>query len=184
MLSNAKLSKSFWAEVASIACFLINRPPSVSIDKKTPIEVWSSTPGVCSNLKIFCCLAYARVDNGKLEPKSVKYGFLGYKNGVKGYKLWCPEMLFFMKLLYYEICLLMTLVTQVRRNQECRWSYRLEPSLQQCLLSLYQMSKMVLVLPNHHDHHLHHSTVLLETRKEDKLFHQRGMLRLILLVMI
>ncbi|KAG8481754.1 hypothetical protein CXB51_027217 [Gossypium anomalum] len=38
MLSNANLPKSFWAEVASTACFLINRSPSVAIEKKTPQE--------------------------------------------------------------------------------------------------------------------------------------------------
>ncbi|KAG8479421.1 hypothetical protein CXB51_029920 [Gossypium anomalum] len=41
--------------------------------------------------KIFGCPAYAHVDNGKLEPKSIKCVFLGYKAGVKGYKLCCPE---------------------------------------------------------------------------------------------
>ncbi|KAG8502915.1 hypothetical protein CXB51_000770 [Gossypium anomalum] len=39
MLSNANLSKSFWAEAASTACFLINPSPSVAIEKKTPQEV-------------------------------------------------------------------------------------------------------------------------------------------------
>ncbi|KAG8478904.1 hypothetical protein CXB51_028750 [Gossypium anomalum] len=38
MLSNANLLKSFWAEAASTACFLINRSPSVAIEKKTPQE--------------------------------------------------------------------------------------------------------------------------------------------------
>ena len=42
-------------------------------------------------MKIFGCPAYAHVDNGKLEPKSIKYVFLGYNYGVKGYKLWCPK---------------------------------------------------------------------------------------------
>ncbi|KAG8481491.1 hypothetical protein CXB51_026341 [Gossypium anomalum] len=78
MLSNANLPKSFWAEAASTACFLINRSPSVAIEKKTPQE-------------IFRCPAYAHVNNGKLEPRSIKCVFLGYKAGVKGYKLWCPE---------------------------------------------------------------------------------------------
>ncbi|KAG8498899.1 hypothetical protein CXB51_005256 [Gossypium anomalum] len=91
MLSNANLPKSFWAEAASTACFLINRSPSVAIEKKTPQEVWSGNPANYSDLKIFGCPAYAHVDNGKLEPRSIKCVFLGYKAGVKGYKLWCPE---------------------------------------------------------------------------------------------
>ncbi|KAG8501441.1 hypothetical protein CXB51_003771 [Gossypium anomalum] len=57
MLSNANLPKSFWAEAASTACFLINRSPSVSIEKKTPQEVWSSNPANYSDLKIFGCPA-------------------------------------------------------------------------------------------------------------------------------
>ncbi|KAG8488904.1 hypothetical protein CXB51_016855 [Gossypium anomalum] len=78
MLLNANLPKSFWAEAASTACFLINRSLSVAIEKKTQQE-------------IFGYPAYAHVDNGKLEPRSIKCVFLGYKAGVKGYKLWCPE---------------------------------------------------------------------------------------------
>ncbi|KAG8498286.1 hypothetical protein CXB51_006980 [Gossypium anomalum] len=71
--------------------FLINRSPSVTIEKKTPQEVWSGNPANYSDLKIFRCPAYAHADNGKLEPSSIKCVFLGYKAGVKGYKLWCPE---------------------------------------------------------------------------------------------
>ena len=36
MLSNAQLSKSFWAEATSTACYLINCSSSVAIEKKTP----------------------------------------------------------------------------------------------------------------------------------------------------
>ena len=60
----------------STACYLINRPPSTAIEKKTPQE-----------LKIFRCPAYAHVDNTELEPILVKCIFLGYKYGVKGNKL-------------------------------------------------------------------------------------------------
>ena len=91
MLSNANLSKSFWAKAASTACFLINRSPSVAIEKKTPQEVWSGNLANYSDLRIFGCPAYAHVDNGKLEPRSIKCVFLGYKASVKGYKLWYPE---------------------------------------------------------------------------------------------
>ena len=91
MLSTAQLPKSFWAEAASTACYLINRSPLVAIEKKNPQEVWSGSLATYSDLKIFGCPTYAHVDNGKLEPRSMKCIFLGYKSSVKGYKLWCPE---------------------------------------------------------------------------------------------
>ena len=70
---------------------MINRSPSVAIKKKTPQEVWSGSHVTFSDLKFFLCPAYALVDNGKLEPISMKCIFLGYKYGVKSYKLWCLE---------------------------------------------------------------------------------------------
>jgi len=91
MLSNAHMNKRFWAETANTACYLINRSPSIPLNKKTPSEVWSSTPADYSHLRVFGCTAYAHVDNGKLEPRAIKCLFLGYGSGVKGYKLWNPE---------------------------------------------------------------------------------------------
>jgi hypothetical protein len=91
MLSNAKMNKCLWAEAANTACYLINRSPSIQLNKKTPIEVWSGTPVDYSQLKVFGCTAYAHVDNGKLEPRAIKCLFLGYGLGVKGYKLWNHE---------------------------------------------------------------------------------------------
>ncbi|KAG8473087.1 hypothetical protein CXB51_034983 [Gossypium anomalum] len=71
--------------------FLINRSPSITIEKKTPQEVWFGNLADYSDLKIFGYPTYAHVDNGKLELRSIKCVFLGYKFGVKWYKLWCPE---------------------------------------------------------------------------------------------
>ena len=103
-LSNVKLSTSFWAEMASTTCFLINRSPTIAIEKKTPIEVWFGTPIVYYNLKIFGCPAYACVNNGKLEPRSVKCVFLAIRMVLKGticgplrpVKSLLAEMLFFL----------------------------------------------------------------------------------------
>src|SRR4051812_6217014 len=91
MFSNAGLHRRFWAEAASTACYLINRSPSIALNNKTPIEVWSGSPANYSQLRVFGCTADAHVDNGKLEPRAVKCIFLGYKSGVKGFKLWYPE---------------------------------------------------------------------------------------------
>ena len=70
---------------------MINHSPLVAIEKKTPQEVWSGSPTTYLDLKIFGYPTYAHVDNGKLEPRAMKCIFLGYKFGVKGYKLWCPK---------------------------------------------------------------------------------------------
>nr|ABA99467.1 retrotransposon protein, putative, Ty1-copia subclass [Oryza sativa Japonica Group] len=91
LLSNARMNKRFWAEAANTACYLINRSPSIPLNKKTPIEVWSGMPADYSQLRVFGCTAYAHVDNGKLEPRAIKCLFLSYGSGVKGYKLWNPQ---------------------------------------------------------------------------------------------
>jgi hypothetical protein len=87
MLSNLGLDRRFWAEGASTACYLINCSPYITLSKKTPIEVWSSSPVDYSQLRVFGCTAYAHVDNGKLEPRAVKCIFLRYQPSVNGYKL-------------------------------------------------------------------------------------------------
>ena len=76
MLSNARMNKGFWAEAANTACYLINRLSSITLNNKTPIEVWSGTPADYSKLRVCGCTTYAHVDNGKLEPRDIKCLFL------------------------------------------------------------------------------------------------------------
>nr|CAD1827360.1 unnamed protein product [Ananas comosus var. bracteatus] len=91
LLSNAGFGEEFWAEAASIACYLVNRSPSTSIDLKTPKEVWSGHSPSYSDLRIFGCPVYAHVSQEKLKPRSKECKFLGYASGTKGFRLWCPE---------------------------------------------------------------------------------------------
>jgi len=59
MLSNAELSKNFWAEVLAYACYLVNRLPSSGIGGKTPLEVWSEkTAPDYDSLRIFWLSSY------------------------------------------------------------------------------------------------------------------------------
>ncbi|CAD6249656.1 unnamed protein product [Miscanthus lutarioriparius] len=57
----------FWAEAANTSCYLINRSPSIPLNKKTLIEVWFGIPADYSQLRVFGCIAYAHVDNGNLS---------------------------------------------------------------------------------------------------------------------
>ena len=59
MMSNAGMGRCFWAEAASTACYLINRSPSIPLDKKTLIEVWSGSSADYLQLRVFGCTAYA-----------------------------------------------------------------------------------------------------------------------------
>ena len=62
MLSNAGLSKCFWAKAVNTASYLVNQSPSIAIDFKTPEEVWSGTPANYSHLRVFGCPAYFHVN--------------------------------------------------------------------------------------------------------------------------
>ena len=93
MLINAKLQWELWAEIVLTTCYLVNRSPSTAIDCKILEEVWIGHPCDYSNFKVFGCNAYALVPNSqrsKLDLKSKKYVFVGYGDGVKGYKSWDP----------------------------------------------------------------------------------------------
>jgi transposase InsO family protein len=92
MLSNAGLGREFWAEAVNTACYLVNRSPSTAIDCKTPHEIWSGESADYNSLRVFGCAAYFHVTEDKLQPRAKKGIFLGYAKGVKGYRIWCPEL--------------------------------------------------------------------------------------------
>lgn len=76
MLSHACLDKEFWVEAINTACWLVNRPPNISTECKTQ-EVWSGKLGNYSTLWVFECLAYAHVNDGKVELERRNASFLG-----------------------------------------------------------------------------------------------------------
>lgn len=90
MLSTASLEQKFWAEAVSIACHLVNHSPTVSLQYKTPEEVWSKKPADYSYLRTFGCDAYVWVPKEQitiLDARSKNYIFLSYADGTKRYRL-------------------------------------------------------------------------------------------------
>lgn len=77
--------------------FLINRMLTRVIDYQTPLRTLSRFHSIpsASNLylKFFGCVFYVYVHAphmDKLEPRALKYVFLGYSNSRKGYKCFHP----------------------------------------------------------------------------------------------
>jgi hypothetical protein len=94
MLRSSRLGQELWAEAVGTTCYLVNRSPSSALDDKNPHEVWSRKKPSLQHLRVFGCDAYVHVpkeNRSKLDKKAEKCIFIGYKDGVKGYKLWNPE---------------------------------------------------------------------------------------------
>ncbi|GKA31352.1 gag-pol polyprotein [Tanacetum coccineum] len=93
MLATTSLGKLFWAEAINTACYVINRSPSTVVELKTSMEMWRGKPANYSDLHIFgnpVHVMYNSQETTKLDLKSRKCLFLGYADGVKGYRLWDP----------------------------------------------------------------------------------------------
>ena len=73
---------------------MVNKSPSSSLDEKAPQEVSTSKKPSLTHLKVFGCEAYVHVPKenmNNLDKKAENCIFIGYKYGLKGYKIWNPE---------------------------------------------------------------------------------------------
>ncbi|KAH9760757.1 Integrase catalytic domain-containing protein [Citrus sinensis] len=80
-------------EAAKTAFYIVNRSPSTAIGLKTAMEMWTGKPTDYSYLHAFGCHVYVMYnaqERTKLDAKSRRCIFLGYADGVKGYRLWDP----------------------------------------------------------------------------------------------
>jgi hypothetical protein len=94
MLNGAKLGRELWVEEVDIACYLVDRSPPLALYDKTPHKVWIGKNPSLTHLRVFGCDAHVHVpkeNRSKLDKKAKKCIFIGYKDGLKGYKLWNQE---------------------------------------------------------------------------------------------
>lgn len=92
MLYAQELMREFWAEAVRTAVYTRNRCPSRALQGVTPEEAWSGKRPTISHMRVFGCVAYAKVPDErrtKLDAKAIKCVFLGYCEGTKAYRLIC-----------------------------------------------------------------------------------------------
>jgi len=112
LLYQSKLPLSFWSYAFLHVVFLINRVPAPVLQNQSPYHLLYDSPPDVTTFKVFGCLCYSssiQSHKTKLETRSRKSVFLGYKLGFKGYVLYdlhtreilFPSMLFFMNVSYH-----------------------------------------------------------------------------------
>ncbi|KAI9170365.1 hypothetical protein LWI28_026845 [Acer negundo] len=91
-LVKQSLLKGAKTEALMYASHIVNRLPASALDGKTPKEVWSGQPvSDYDRLHIFGCPAYFHVTESKLDPRAKKAVFVGFSEGVNGFRLWNSE---------------------------------------------------------------------------------------------
>lgn len=96
LLFQMNVSKSFWDDTISIACFLINRMSSSILHGEIPYKILFShksmfpvDPQIFGNT---CFVHDVHPHVTKLDPKSLMWVFLGYPYLQKGYECYCPNL--------------------------------------------------------------------------------------------
>lgn len=90
MLFAKKLDFELWAEAVVTAAYTRNRCPTQALEGMTPEEAWSGKKPHVSHMRVFGCIAYAKIPDetrGKLDSKTIKCILLGYCVGTHAYKL-------------------------------------------------------------------------------------------------
>lgn len=94
MLKSASLPQKFRAEAVTTAAYIKNRVCHSTINVQVPFTVWTRKIPSVRHLKVYGCLAYARLpDQGrrKLDDRARECIFVGYAKQTKGYRLWYPQ---------------------------------------------------------------------------------------------
>ena len=94
MLHHQNLNKNLWAEAVVTAVYTRNRCPTSALLGKTPEEAWSGKRPTITHMRVFGCIAYAKVPDEKrtkLDAEGTMCMFLGYCVGTKAYRLMCLE---------------------------------------------------------------------------------------------
>ncbi|KAJ9566785.1 LOW QUALITY PROTEIN: hypothetical protein OSB04_002751 [Centaurea solstitialis] len=93
MMKATNLPQNFWAEAVRHAILILNCTPTKSLEDITPYEALKGRKPNLHHLRIFGCIAYAKVPSQhltKLDDRSIRMVYLGSEPGSKAYRLFDP----------------------------------------------------------------------------------------------
>ncbi|GAA5972784.1 hypothetical protein JCM11641_003938 [Rhodosporidiobolus odoratus] len=95
-LAESGLPLSFWIYALLAACHVRNLSPTVSLpDFVSPSHAYYNTVPDLDHLRAWGCVGHIYVEGprrgAKVEARSVRGRFVGYVDGVKGWKFWVQE---------------------------------------------------------------------------------------------
>jgi hypothetical protein len=94
MIQSKGLSLKYWVEVINCENYIVNRTPTKAPKNITSEEAWTKIKLDASYFCVFGSIAWAHIPDEKgkaFKPKSEKCIFVGYSEGVKGYRLLEPH---------------------------------------------------------------------------------------------
>ncbi|GJZ64659.1 zinc finger, CCHC-type containing protein [Tanacetum coccineum] len=93
MMKATGMPQNFWAEAVRHAILLLNCTPTKSLEDVTPYEALKGRKINLQHIRIFRCIAYAKVPSQhltKLDDRSIQMVYLGSEPGSKAYRLFDP----------------------------------------------------------------------------------------------
>lgn len=93
-LKSMDVPEKLWGEAVNHAVYILNRITTKSLKNSTPYELWTGRKPNLDHVRVFGCIAYARIAQAhlkKLDDRSKKLVHLGVEKGTKGYRLLDPE---------------------------------------------------------------------------------------------
>lgn len=107
LLFKAQLPQGFWAHVVGHFVHITNKFPIPFLKHKSPYPILYNKPPDLINFKVFVSLYYASTlkANKKLDSRSQKCIYLGYKFGIKGdilFYIHCKELFLLRDVIFFE----------------------------------------------------------------------------------
>ncbi|GJV97681.1 zinc finger, CCHC-type containing protein [Tanacetum coccineum] len=93
MMKATNMPQKFWAEAVRHAIYILNSVPIKALEDITPYEAIKRRKPNLENLRVFGCIAYAKVPSQhltKLDDRSTRMVYLGNEQGSKAYRLFDP----------------------------------------------------------------------------------------------